>query len=366
MAAEANRKEIMNYIFIIGIILFIELNLYYLIGVAINKLHFLPSVDSVTAKFISGFVGYHFLFWCIAFPCSLANLTLTSLTIMWIVFTIVLTGVIWLFLRREISVSYQDIWIKCKRNKWYLLPLLLLQIFLLYYVCINGQQDVDARTYIGEITSMLSTNRLNGYNVTTGQTIELINFKHSFTMFGANSAVLCNIFKIHPLLFCRTVRAFINVIMLSITLLAMLKMVYIKSKDYIGHAIMTLVLGESMLFLFTNSIYTSAAFILNRTYEGKAYCAGVLIIMSIYLAVKYCITNDSRYFRIIFIEMIACMSISASATFIQPLVVGSIILAYILVKHKWKNLIGLVLALLPNILYIVISISGFAGFYLEG
>ena len=233
-------------------------------------------------------------------------------------------------------------------------------------MCVNGQADIDARGYIGEVTSMVDTNQLTGILVSNGQKLDNIAFKRAFAMFGANSAVLCNIFDIHPLVFCRTVRTIMNIVLFAIATFEILAWVFRNYKDRYEQAIIVLMLSESFLFLFTNSIYSSSSFMLYRTYEGKAYCSGVLVLLAIFMALKTCITNNTKWFVMIFITMISSMSISATATFVPPLVVGSIVFAYILMEKKWKYIWMLAVSLSPNVIYILLSITGFAGFQLEG
>lgn len=341
-------------------ILIIELNFYFCLGCTMNKVKFLPKMSLVTGNFVQGFLGYHFLFFCIAFPCTFLNRSLNFLTICWLVFICTLIISIYFWNRRGIKHAYVEMLCNAREYKYLLLPCLALVVFLIYYVSVNGQSDIDARTYIGTVTTMVDTNRLAGIQPTTGRELDFIALKRSFSMFEANSAVLCKVFRIHPLIFCRTVRASINIILLSAVSFEIFKWVYRRYVAQIEHATMTLMLALSGLFLFRNSIYTSSAFILYRAYEGKAYCSGVLVLISLYLAFLCCKTRDRRFFVLIFIGMTAGMSISPSATFILPAAVGSIVGAHILVKRKWNYLVPLFFSLMPNILYAIAYLVGFA------
>lgn len=356
----------MEYIFKALIILIIELNIYYMLGYVMGKVKIFPTTSSIASRFIYGFVGYHFLFWCVAFPQTMMNGTLDKLSVTWLVVVGGVISVIIIRYYKALWCSYKYIVKRCFELKLYMIPCVLFTGFLLYFVCVNGQADIDARGYIGEVTSMVDTNQLTGILISNGQKLDSIAFKRAFAMFGTNSAVLCNIFDIHPLIFCRTVRTIINIILFAIITFEILTWVFRNYKDRIEHAIVVLMLSESFLFLFTNSIYSSSSFILYRTYEGKAYCSGVLVLLSIFMALKTCTANNVKWFGMIFITMITAMSISATATFIPPLIVGSIVFAYILVERKWKYIWMLAVALSPNIIYILLSVTGFAGFQLEG
>ena len=237
--------------------------------------------------------------------------------------------------------------------------------FLIYYVCINGQSDIDARFYIGEVTTRLDTNRLAGIEVYAGYEVNDIGWKHAFSMLGANSAVLCKIFHIKPLIYCRTVRAAINILLLMAVSFEFFWWVYRRKKYRFEHSIMAVMLSGACLFLFTNTIYTPSTFILHRTYEGKAYCGGALVLLLINLAIRLCETNDKRYFFLIFMCMLTSMSICASSVFLMPVLAGCIITAYDLHSRRWKYLLAYLGTILPNIIYLAIYILKVPSFQLR-
>ena len=348
------------------IALFVELNIYQCLGYAMSKIKFLPDVKSFVQKEIYGFLGYHVLFWCISFPCTLLNRTLNHLAILWGVSFFIIILIIIFYHFKDLVETYKNAAFMALQHKLFLIPFLILEVILIYYVCVNGQIDIDARTYIGEVTSMVDTGKLVGISITSGKEIQMIQFKRSFSMFSANSAVLCKIFHVHPLVFCRTTRAALNVLLFTGTALEIFKRIFYRKKDTIKHAILGTMLTIGILFSFTNTAYTEARFLLYRAYEGKAYCASTLVLVTILIAIKLCESEDYRYFVILFLDMLAGMSISPSATFILPLVGGCIILAYTIYQRKWSYIPILLLSFLFNIIYICLSISGFSGFHLEG
>lgn len=252
------------------------------------------------------------------------------------------------------------------RYKLFLIPCLLLTAIVTYYICINGQIDIDSRTYIGEVTSMVETGRLAGISVTTGQEIAVIYLRRSFSMFGANSAVLCKLFQIHPLVFCRTTRAAINIFLFTDVVFELFRWIFRYRKTSVEHALLCTMMTLGLLFAFSNTIYTEARFLLYRAYEGKAYCAATLLMATVFISIRLCESMDGHYFILLFLDMLTGMSISASATFALPLAGGSIILAHALYQRKWRYIPALLLAALPNLIYIFLNVSGFAGFHLEG
>lgn len=348
------------------IILFLELNIYLCFGYIMGKIKFIPEARTFILKGIYGFIGYHVLFWCIAFPCTLLDGFLTSLIFLWEIPLASILLFIFILHFKKLVKLYRNAIIAAWNNLLFLLPCLVFGILLTYYLCVNGDIDIDSRTYIGEVTSMIDTDRLAGISVTSGMEIQFIQLRRSFSMFGANSAVLCKLFQVHPLVFCRTTRAAINAIFFTGTVFELFRWFFRYHKSAISHAFMCTTLAQGFIFAFANTIYTESRFMLYRAYEGKAYCSSTLILITILITLTLCDSNDIRFFILLFFDMLAGMSISASSTFILPLAGGSIILAYAFYQKKWSYIPTLLLTILPNLVYIILSISGFAGFSLEG
>lgn len=337
-------------------ILLIELNIYFCLGTMMARIKFFPSAETYSWKFVYGFLGYHVLFWCIAFPCTMGNASVSTLTVLWSIFLYVLLALlIWFGGFKELIGTYKELFLMLLRYKIYVVPCMALLVFLVYYVCTNGQSDWDAQFYIGEVTARLDANRLAGIDPYMGFEVSGISWKHAFTMIGANSAVLCKIFHIRPLVFCRTVRAAINIFLLMAASFEFYWWVYRGKKHRFEYTVMALMLSGAFLFLFANTIYTPSAFILHRTYEGKAYCGGLGLVL-INQVIKLCETNDRRYFFLLFMCMLTSMSICASSVFLMPVMAGSMIIAYVLHSHRWKYLLAYMAAILPNIVYCIVYI----------
>lgn len=342
------------------LIIFVEINVYHILGIGLMKVKWLPPPQNMIQKLLYGFVIYYCIFWIIAFPASLCNSSLQLVTIIWfVVFSI--------FFSTEVICCYQNIILNYKRLFEKIIKYRVLMIsfsicsgVLLYYTCINGQSDIDAHTYIGEITSMVATNKIVGIEPMTGHVVNEIEFRRSFSLLGVHSAVLCKIYHLHPLIFCRLTRASINIILLIFALLELFSKIYKQKKHAIEYAIMASMLSLASLFLFENTIYTSASFILNRTYEGKAYCAGTLILIAIILSVELFEYKDTRYFTLIYIYMISSLFISASSVLIMPLMIGIIVLSSMIIDKKWGYFWRLILSLSPNIIYIMLRLLGMA------
>lgn len=352
------------YIIKISFILLVEWNIYYCLGYAMGKIKCFPKAATFSGTCIYGFLGYHVLFWCIAFPCTLLNSSLTVLTIIWVVIITVLMIAIISFCRIKILKQYKKVLCSLIQYGRYMIPYILMICFLLYFVCVNSQCDIDARTYIGEVTTKLDSNQLAGISVRTGAMTNILPWKRAVSMFGANSAVLCKLFQIRPLVFCRTVREMTNILLLSLASFEFYLWVYREKRHRYEYAAMAAMLSESFLFLF-GTIFSPSAFILYRTYEGKAYCAGTLILLLINLVIRLCEKHDIRFFILIFMSMLTGISISPSSSFLMPVLAGCMILAYVLYSHRWSYLLAYIAASSLNLGYIILYALGFEGFQIR-
>ena len=347
------------------LILAIEFNIYHCIGVLIEKINIIPAKQSFSRRLLYGFLTYQMLFWCVALPCTILNKSLSFLTVLWLIVIsiIIITAIV--LARKEIVNSILKLYAFILKYKWFIIPCLLLHVFLLYYVCTHGRNDIDAWTYIGEITTALETNRIAGIDPVTGYDTAFLFLRYMFSTIAQNSAVLCRIFNIHPLIFCRTVRATINVVLLSFGSFEIFKLIFKHNKEKIEKSIIALILAQSAHFLFINTSYTSARFLIFRGYEGKAYCAGVLVLVTILICTQLFKTNNKKYFILLLIDMIAGMAISTSSVFVLSLCAGGLMAAHILQKKQWSYIPYFIFAMLPNIIFVLLKIAGFAGIQLE-
>lgn len=344
----------------------VELNIYLFFGCALRRIRIFPNWQTALESVLYGFCAYHMAFWLLAFPCSLRDTSLEFLSECWLVFVSVCMLAISRFCRDEIMRCYRQIHDFIKSYKYYLIPFLVVLLVAIYFVCINGQQDVDARQYIGEVTTRVDTNRLVGVDVITGEETSTINSRWGIAMFGTNSAVLCTLLQLHPLVICRIVRATINVILFAAVTLALFCCLYHKSDEAKAHALMATTLSLSFLFLFANTIYTSSAFVLYRGYEGKAYCSSVILSIAFYLSIRIGETVDKRYYALVFLEMVACVSLSGSAALVAPIMVAVLVGSWILLKRRWSHIPLLILSLLPNAFYFLMVYVKPDGIMLEG
>lgn len=149
---------------------------------------------------------------------------------------------------------------------------LLMGIFLLvmcYYVSVNGEINDDSTYYIGLINTTLTSNRLYRFNAYTGEQVKSLYMRRALVTFDINTAVACKIYHIHPLVITRITRASLNVILSAGSVYLLGRTFSWKRKRGILESRSIYLPCNGMQLSFDNTIYTSAAFLLHRAYEGK-------------------------------------------------------------------------------------------------
>ena len=189
-------------------------------------------------------------------------------------------------------------------------------IFLLvmcYYVSVNGEINDDSTYYIGLINTTLTSNRLYRFNAYTGEQVKSLYMRRALVTFDINTAVACKIYHIHPLVITRITRASLNVILSAGSVYLLGRTFLGKGKEAFWKAGVFTCLAMACNFLFDNTIYTSAAFLLHRAYEGKAYAGNVLILFTIYLCIEEIRKSDKWNYIYLAVTLWACIAISSTA-----------------------------------------------------
>ena len=293
------------------VILLLQIIIYYLFGSLLELL--CRKKHGMVFKVISGFLTYQIIFQICALPMIKMDQTLTRLTILWLL--IVAICCIWVGIRCRKRIM-EDIGMVRNAFFRHKIWFLLMGIFLLvmcYYVSVNGEINDDSTYYIGLINTTLTSNRLYRFNAYTGEQVKSLYMRRALVTFDINTAVACQIYHIHPLVITRITRASLNVILSAGSVYLLGRTFLGKGKEAFWKAGVFTCLAMACNFLFDNTIYTSAAFLLHRAYEGKAYAGNVLILFTIYLCIEEIRKTDKWNYIYLAVTLWACIAISSTA-----------------------------------------------------
>lgn len=316
-------------------VLVLKLAIYYIIGYQVVDILLKKNTCSMCVKLISGFLSYQVLFQICAIGFIMLNQSLTRLSIGW---GICLVLLLLFLLVRNAKAMVQD-WLRSaqviKENKWIGLVTAVVVLAVCYFVSINGALDEDARYYIGLINTTLTSDSMYRYNAYTGLQLNSLYLRRALVTFDIHSAVVCRVFGLHPMIETRLVRGPLNVILTAMAFYLFGTELFRRKQKTRELAGIFTVVSFVLYFIFDNTIYTNATFLLHRAYEGKAFSANVLIVFMTYLAMA--IVHEKRgYWKFIVLTFWAGVAISSSALvvniFLVVLMVGSYIVNEIIKK----------------------------------
>ena len=303
----------------------------------------------------AGFVLYHALFWILTYPWSLLDLPFQTLVVLWGVLLILFLCLSLITAFREIAGVYRHLFCAAVRNARYTLPLLIAVFFLIVTASRNQFLDIDSQTYIGEVSTILGTGRISAFDPATGLLLSRFNFlKRGCSMFGAESAFWCRVLSVHPLLYCRYIRTALNFLLLFTGTYGVLRELFIPLRSSLTY----LLLACPSLLLFDNSGFTNTRFLMHRTYEGKAFLGGTLLLFTVLLCLRFIRVMRTGTYVLLFANELAALSVSATALYLLPPLLFALLGSAAVLRRKWKLLPALVLLILPNLAFALLQFMG--------
>ncbi len=332
------------------LLLFLELNLFFIAGTFLGRLSFVPSLKGAADAVLYGFIAYHFLFWCAAYLCKCLHFPFHIVYYFWLAVLLIVPAAAAVLLYKDTASAYLGAFRGIKDNVLYAALLLIPVAALLVYTVTHGQVDVDSYTYISEIGTFLHTDSLSGFAAATGkpQTNAGAELRRGFALFGAESACWCRLFGLKAVAYCRYVRSSLNVIFLAASLFSCARIWRPLRESCLFTAA-----SLSFVPLFAGTIYQPGAFLLTRGYEGKAWLAGTLIVLTAYFGARCCTEKSAGTFILLFMANIACLNISASAVYVIPPVLAVFMCTRLISRRQIRDLLLSGMVLLPNLYFIL-------------
>lgn len=233
--------------------------------------------------------------------------------------------------------------------------------------------DADDIYYTGTIATSVYTDSMFCYDSETGELLNALSNRYALPGYVMQSAVLCVLFSIHPLLLTRFV--------LPAAVLIVVFLIYYRIGFYLfkydrNKAFLFVIIVATLHIYGSYNIYVPSRFLIFRTEQGKALLANVSIPLMLLLFVKsaYCDggqkfsgnvkteTIDHRsvnYWMQVFVGVTASVSFSLSAAFVVPASLCAYYLPYAFAAKRPRILLGLALCLVPPIIiYILYAYGG--------
>ena len=344
-----------------ALLIFFNLGLYFLFGLLITPGKKKKAGDvSVTEVILSGFFFYYFLFDLFCLPVMLLYRPLSVLTRLWAGVLIVVSVASMVlsrsFLKQKLSVLAGYL----KKNLIPLLIILLITVALTLIIVLNYQFTLDAAYYVANVTTSLQTDTLNIYDPYTGDWQDHFEMRYFFAAFPLNDAVLCDIFNVHPLIWCKTTMAGVTVFLTNMVLFMTGRKLF---KDDHFKTALFVFLADFMNFFFI-TIYTTSTFLLTRTYEGKSLLANVVLPSVFYIYIRLFEDESDRYsWGMLFLLAIGAPVLSSSANMLIPAMIAVTILPLALVKKNLKVVPRSLLCMLPGLILMLVYVAYVRGMF---
>ncbi|MCD7884581.1 MAG: DUF6077 domain-containing protein [Lachnospiraceae bacterium] len=327
----------------------VYLCLYYMTGALVGK-YVLSKQQDLPITVIVGFFCYFFLFTVVTLPLKLTLQPLSTLSLIWRV-CMLLIVVLFFFTQREIlrEKIFSLRAIMGTKDKYVFLLFLLLLLIQLIIINLNDESYAmwDQSYYIGDASASLYTNTISQYDPYSGRLLSRLNTEYLLETYQNHTAVMCQIFGLHPLIENLTIMASAVVILYNLLVWELGKTLFC------GNRVKCLYLtGFLTLLNFCSfNLYTAAEFLIIRPSEGKTILA-VLIIPALLLFFMKTIKEyqSALWWVCSFLVILGSFGLNMSSIYIIPFEISAFYLPFFWREKKPVILVRWLILLLPCVL----------------
>lgn len=282
---------------------------------------------------VSGFFLYFTLFEAVALPMTLLGMSLTALGIVWIVIALGMN--VW-----AVAVG-RKLWAQEIKGILYMVGkhpavtacVIVCVLIQMAIVFIHMDYSPDAAYYVGQVSTDVYTDTLARFDPYTGSMRSGFKLRYLFSTFPDYNAVCAKMLFLHPLKQAKVVMPEIIIVTANLIYYQIGKALF--REDYKRSAY--LVIFVFIINLYSNTIYTTANFLLFRTYEGKAIL-GNLIIPCLFLCMIKLYQEKADLTVKLLMLVCGCSSVtfSSSSMMLIPVAVSAGALPYIVLRKRFK------------------------------
>ncbi len=220
-------------------------------------------------------------------------------------------------------------------------------------VIANYQFTLDASFYVGNVTTALQTDTVNMYDPFTGDWLDHYEMRYFFATYPMNDAVMCSIFHIHPLLWCKITMSATAILLTFMVLFMIGRQIF--AGDYTRICLFMLFAAVADFFMIT--IYTTATFLTTRNYEGKCLLANVVLPGMLYIYTELLEDVKSRRaWALLLLLALGSPVLSSTSNMLVPAMTGVTILPLAWLKKDRTVIIKSLVCMLPGLILTLIYI----------
>jgi len=218
----------------------------------------------------------------------------------------------------------------------------------------------DFAYYIGNMMTSVETDTMYLYDGSSGMLRDTMELRYALSSFYMNTAWISQMTGVSALLLQKYTVGVIIVLLANAIVYSFAMEVF--SRD-VPKAALTVAVTV-LLTVFWDVYDTSAQFLFLRGYEAKAYCANVVLPMTVYLCYRIWKKPDAmQNWAQLFIVAFASVAVSMSSLVLVPAAIAVMLLAHALIAREfnWTFVRRTLYCLLPNACYFLVYFAGTKG-----
>jgi hypothetical protein len=276
--------------------------------------------NSMGMTILLGFFLYYGVFQIVTLPMMFTGQPLHRLTILWTVLACLISVLSVLLHRGEWSRAIQ----KQRQNRpgdhrsdvFWKVAIVLVILVNIAIVSVIYSNYWDGTYYVGNVSYAVYYDSINTVNPLGGTSLQFFleefDLKHCLATYHVHDAVVCQLFRIHPMVETKTIMVIVITMILNLVYLRLARFFFPDNTEsrafFMGFCL--------LINLCTYSAYTSSSFILLRTYEGKAIAGAIVAVMLFYWFIRIFQEEKIFFWWGMFLTSWGAAAISSSALFL--------------------------------------------------
>lgn len=303
---------------------------------------------AVMLNWCVGFVICLGLLQILALPCMFLKTSLKFLTGLYGILLVLGCICSIVFYRKNYAINIGKLKMILYRYPWQILMMVLVVAYQMYMYIAYMHADADDSFYVALAAAAVDTNTLFEYSPYTGALWEVLPIRYVFSPFFVFSAVLSNVFGIHPTILSHTILPVVY-LLLTYTVIGLLG--YELFNRNMRRTVLFVAISGLVAIYFPTSIRTQSAFMLLRIWQGKAFLAAVLLPFVFYLGYRLFVDHwNSKAWIITFFTMSACCLVSSMGIMLGAISLGIIGILCAIYKRDFLICVKAVICCAPNII----------------
>ncbi len=315
---------------------------------------------SIPLSVLAGFFLYYSLFTLFCVPIMYRWRPLSMLSKAWggfVLFLLVLSCIVNCRIWKEKGGEFVRF---LAENKWFIAVLSVIVLAQVIIIVYSYQFTLDAAYYVANVTTSIETNSLNIYDPYTGDWQDHFEMRYFFATYPMNDAVICQIFKIHPLMQTKIIMSSITVLLTNMLYFMIGRELFEDKKE----SIVWMMLFSGVIHFFFITIFTSSNFLITRSYEGKTLLGNVVLPAILYIYIRMLKNKkNTAEWGFLFLICFGSTVLSSSSNMLVPAAMSVLMLPLAVFKRDFRVIPKYLVCILPCIVLLFVYVAYVKGMF---